>query len=145
MSTQTQTQEINALELLCKFVDSRPGLDFNDYGDVTIYRREMNEITKDMHDFYDLLNLARWKVENLSDKIAEYLKNTDGRLSLEGNKLQYITGQYYPTEYRPAASRVLVNIIWSEFMKDERLKTGQDIRKEVRKYISRRTAKNYFN
>jgi hypothetical protein len=145
MNTQTTTNEINALELLCKFVSQRPGLDFNDYGDVRIYRNEMREITRDMHDFYDLLNLARWKVENLSDKIAEYLKNTDGRLSLEGEKLQYITGQYYPTEYRPAASRVLVNIIWREFMKDEKLKTGHDIRKEVRKYISRRTAKNYFN
>lgn len=141
----TTTQEINALELLCKFVNQRPGLDFNDYGDVTIYRREMNEITKDMHDFYDLLNLARWKVENLNQKIADYLKSTDGRLSLVGEKLQYITGQYYPTEYRPAASRVLVNIIWREFMKDERLKTGHDIRKEVRKYVSRRTAKYYFN
>ena len=145
MNTQTTTNEINALELLCKFVNQRPGLDFNDYGDRRIYMNEMREITKDMHDFYDLLNLARWKVENLSDKIAEYLKNTDGRLSLEGEKLQYITGQYYPTEYRPAASRVLVSIIWREFMKNEKLETGHDIRKEVRKYISRRTAKNYFN
>lgn len=145
MNTKTTTNEINALELLCKFVNQRPGLDFNDYGDIKIYRNEMREITKDMHDFYDLLNLARWKVENLSDKIAEYLKNTDGRLSLEGEKLQYITGQYYPTEYRPAASRVLVNIIWREFMKDDKLKTGHDIRKEVCKYVSRRTAKYYFN
>ena len=145
MNTQTTTQEINALQLLCKFVNQRPGLDFNNYGDARTYRNEMREITKDMHDFYDLLNLARWKVENLEEKIKNYLEASSDRLTLNGNKLQYITGQYFPTEYRPAASRVLRSIIWNEFMKNEKLETAPDISKDIRKYLCRTTAKNYFN
>jgi len=155
MNTTTTTpqtiNEVNFIDLLCKFVNSRPCLDFNDYGDIKIYRAESREITKDRADFYELLNLARWQVENLNDKIEQHLTSSSDRLTFENNKLQYITGQYYPTEYRPAANRVIKSIIWREFMNAKtpentnKYETGHDIRKAIKKHLSRRVSRLYFN
>lgn len=152
MNTQTTTPtQIDFIALLCKFVDSRPCLDFNDYGDIKIYRAESREITKDRSDFYELLNLARWQVDNLSEKIEQHLTTSNDRLTFENNKLQYITGQYYPTEYRPAANRVIKSIIWREYMNAKNVdntnkyETGHDIRKAINKHLSRRVSRLYFN
>lgn len=153
MNTQTTTTapQIDIINLLCKFVDSRPCLDFNDYGDIKIYRAESREITNDRRDFYELLNVARWRVDNLSEKIEDFLKKSNDRLTLEGNKLQYITGQYFPTEYRPAACRVIKSILWREFMNAKnpdgtnKHETGHDIRKAIKKLLSRRVSRLYFN
>lgn len=178
MTTQAPT-----LALLQKFVDSRPGLNFADYGDVRAYRNESAEITRDRSDFYELLRLALntlegfspnkqrnllglepinnpyfdepWttpdlREQRLDEKIKNYLTTTSGRLTLENNKLQYITGQYFPTEYRPAACRVLVSIIWNAFSKiltDSKGDnvTGHDIRQAIKKHTSRRVGRLYFN
>lgn len=154
MNTTTTTPapaQIDFINLLCKFVDSRPCLDFSDYGDVKIYRAESREITKDRADFYELLNLARWQVDNLNEKIQQHLITSSDRLTFENNKLQYITGQYYPTEYRPAANRVIKSIIWREYMNAKNLdntnkyETGHDIRKAIKKHLSRRVSRLYFN
>ena len=53
MTTPTTT----TLDLLQKFVDQRPGLNFADYGDVRAYRNEAAEITRDRADFYELRRL----------------------------------------------------------------------------------------
>jgi hypothetical protein len=146
MNTQIQPQ---ALDLLCTFVDKRPGLNVADYGgDFRLYRRESAEITRDRSDFYELLRLAHSLLSHaeLEAKVTEYLTTTNGRLTFENGKLKYVTGQYFPTEYRPASSRVLVSIIWREFMKDQTLQTGHDIRRAVRSRLkSRRVARLYFS
>lgn len=148
MNTNTPT-----LALLQKFVDQRPGLNFADYGDRRIYRNESAEITRDRLDFYELLRVALNSLEygpdreqRLDEKIKNYLTTTSGRLTLENGRLQYITGQYFPTEYRPAACRLLVSIIWAEFQKNQALQTGHDIRKAIRSRLySRRVARLYFS
>jgi hypothetical protein len=136
------------LALLQKFVDQRPGLEFADYGDVRAYRNESAEITRDRSDFYELLRVASSLLSpaELEEKTAQHLRTSSGRLTLEGDRLQYITGQYFPTEYRPAACRVLVSIIWGEYQKDQTLETGHDIRRAIRRRLnSRRVARLYFN
>lgn len=140
------------IDKLVKFVNQRPGLDFCNYGDVSAYRSESREITKDRQDFFELFALASRRVENLEQKLTEYLTNTSGRLLInkDGN-LEYCTGQYFPTEYRPAANRVLRDLIWNSY-RDELTETGEpvyntghEIRKAIRRNVSRRVAKNYFN
>jgi hypothetical protein len=139
------------IQVLTKFANQRPGLDFHDYGDVKSYRQESREITKDLHDFTELLRYARLRVNNLDEKIESYLKSTSGRLMIdEYDRLEYITGQYFPTEYRPAAARVLADIIWADY-RDEKTAdgvpiyaTGHDIRKALRQWFGRRVMKNYF-
>ncbi len=145
MNTQTTTP---TLALLQKFVESRPGLNFADYGDVRAYRNESAEITRDRSDFYELLRLAHSLThpDNLEYLVKKQLTASSGRLTLDNGRLEYITGQYFPTEYRPAACRVLVSVIWFLMQLDNTLKTGHDIRKAIRSRLySRRVARLYFN
>jgi hypothetical protein len=148
MNTTTQTPEtINAAALLYSFAHRRPGLDPRDYGGGRdgwlSYRRESAEISRDLNDFRELYALA-WDIlgDKLPELIATYLANNSGRLTLKGNALEYIAGQYFPTEYRPAASRCLVSLIWRKFA--EQYETGDQIRKAIRRRVSRRVANNYF-
>lgn len=145
MNTQATTP---TLDLLQKFVDQRPGLNFADYGDVRVYRNESAEITRDRSDFYELLRVALSLLSHaeLEAKLTQRLTTSSDRLTLENNRLQYITGQYFPTEYRPAACRLLVSAIWGEFQKNETLQTGHDIRRAIRNRLkSRRVARLYFS
>lgn len=144
-------KEISTIEKLCKFVDQRAGLEYANYGDAKSYRAESREITKDRQDFYELLGWASSRIENLNDKLTDYLQKSSGRLTLnkEGS-LEYCTGQYFPTEYRPAACNVLKNLIWND-LRDEMengkpvYEDGHAIRKAARRRLSRRVVKNYFN
>jgi hypothetical protein len=143
---------LNTINTLRNFVHQKPGLEYCNYGDVKTYRREMYEITKDLHDFRELLSYAIQRVNNLDDKIKAYLERSSGRLTInKDGQLQYITGQYFPTEYRPAAARVLADIIWADYRDEKRddgtnvYDTGHDIRKALSKWLSRRIMKYYFN
>lgn len=141
------------IEKLTKFVNQRPGLDFCNYGDVSAYRRESAEITRDRADFFELLSFAFRRVENLENVLTDYLQKNSGRLSLndKGN-IDYCTGQYFCTEYRPAANRVLSNLIWASYRDEIEYNSpnnvyldGNAIRKAIKRNVSRRIAKNYFN
>ena len=136
--------EMPTLAMLQKFANQRPQLDFHNYGDLKSYRQEVREITKDLHDFRELLNFAVNRVKDLESKLKEYLVKNSGRLTLnEKGNLEYITGQYFPTEYRPAASQILVSLIWDYFRNI--YTTGDEIRKAIkRQNLSRRVIKNYF-
>jgi len=145
-------QNQTTIEKLVKFVNQRPGLDFCNYGDVSAYRSESREITKDRQDFFELFALASRRVDNLEQKLTEYLTNTSGRLLInkDGN-LEYCAGQYFPTEYRPAVNQVLKTLIWNSY-RDEKdgegndvYQDGHEIRKAIRRNLSRRVNKNYFS
>jgi hypothetical protein len=147
MTTITTTTE-----KLVKFVNQRPGLDFSNYGDISAYRSESREITKDRQDFFELFALAARRVDNLEQQLTDYLSKTSGRLLLnKEGQLEYCTGQYFPTEYRPAANQVLRSIIWNSY-RDEKDSEGKEvysdghqIRKAIRRNLSRRVSNNYFN
>jgi hypothetical protein len=144
---------ISTLQKLIEFVNKRPGLNFADYGDIKIYRRESAEITRDRNDFFELLGMAQMRIDNFEEKLTKKLKNNTGdRLFLDENgKLIYHVGQYFPTEYRPAANRILVNLIWNEYREEKNdkgesvYKDGHEIRKAIKRNFSRRVNSNYFN
>ena len=139
------TIEAKTSDILTKFVSQRPGLDFHNYGDVKAWRSESREITRDMHDYHELLRVCRLYVRNLDEKLYESLKASSGRLRIdEKGRLEYCVGQYFPTEYRPAASRALVNILWSEFRYNHPNDTGTELRGRFKRILSRRVYKNYF-
>jgi len=144
------SKNLTAVEKLVKFVNQRPNLEFCNYGDIKSYRQESREITKDRSDFYELLQLAYRRTNDLNKEISEYLAKSSGRLTIdEKGNLQYITGQYFPTEYRPAACRVLINIIWDNYRNEKHAngesvyKDGNEIRKAIKRNLSRRTANIY--
>jgi hypothetical protein len=140
------------IQLLRDFAHQRPNLNFADYGDVKAYRSESREIIKDLHDFNELFSLAFTRIDNLNEQLTDYLTKSSGRLTLENGKLQYCTGQYFPTEYRAAANRVLADLIFADYREETNSNdpnkvyaTGHEIRKAISRKVSRRVMKNYFN
>lgn len=144
---------MTTIEKLTKFVNQRPGLDFANYGDVRAYRSEMAEITRDRSDYFELLSLAFSRIDDLNEQLTKFLKNTSGRLSLnDKDEIQYCTWQYFPTEYRPAANRVLRDLIWASYRDEIETNSpnnvyqdGNEIRKAIKRRVSRRIARLYFN
>jgi hypothetical protein len=142
---------MTTVEKLTKFVNQRPGLDFCNYGDISSYRKESAEITRDRNDYFELLSFAFSRVDNLEAKLLAYLQSNSGRLSINGKgNLEYITGQYFPTEYRPAVNRILSTLIWNDYSNEIEngrpvYKDGHEIRKAIKRRVSRRIARYYFN
>lgn len=150
MKTQTKFQEtagVNPItDQLINFVNQRPGLEFANYGDYKIFRKESREITNDLKDFHELLGLAFRFIgpDKLEYHLNDYLNHTGGRILLKEGKLIYHTGQYFPTEYRPAACRVIANIIWYIVRATDETATGNEIRAFLKRKVSRRVYNNYY-
>ena len=147
MSTETKKTTI---ELIIQFANQKPGLDFNDYGDRKYYDKERLEIRRDLHDFKYLLEFALNRIENLDGKLTEYLTKSSGRLTLKNGKLEYCTGQYFPTEYRPAVNQVLKSLIWEDLREEKDsagnhlYNTGDALRAYFKRNLSRKCFKNYI-
>jgi len=96
------------------FIRQRPGLEFGNYGDLSAYRAEVRSIGKDLQHARAMLRYVEWHDSITADMILDAAKS--GRLSIvvDGNKVRvdYCTGQYWPTEYRPAVCRLLSSVIW---------------------------------
>jgi hypothetical protein len=153
-----QTKKMKTVEKLLRFAYQRPGLNprdyISDYRDIQgrrAYFRESREITNDLQDFKTLFSFATQRIENLEEKLITYLSKNSGRLTLENGNLQYITGQYFPTEYRPAASRVIASLLWDDYREEKNqdgtqvYADGIAIRKAICRNFNRRICKYYFN
>ena len=96
------------------FIRQRPGLEFGNYDDVSSYRSNVRSIGKDLQHARALLRYVEWHDSITADMILNAARS--GRLSIvvDGNKVRvdYCTGQYWPTEYRPAVCRLLSSVIW---------------------------------
>jgi hypothetical protein len=114
---------LKAFETLEKFINARPNLDPANYGchpEQLAYssqsqrieaRRSMHSelasIQKDGTRARKALKEARTYSPNAAVLAEAFGQAFSGRLSWDGSKLDYCTGQYFPTEYRAAAATVL--------------------------------------
>lgn len=135
------TAAADVLPLLYKFIRQRPGLEFANYGDVRAYRAELRGITADLHAAARLLRYA--ELFGVREYVARELSG-GGRLQYDPKRraLDYCVGQYWPTEYRAAAARVLASAIWAYWRN-----CGYDadgIRKQARREFGRGIASRFF-
>lgn len=98
------------------WINQRPGLEFGNYGDVSAYRSESRRITRQLHDARELLRAVELSGVT-ADMLRAAFRAYSGRLTLVENadgsaRLDYCTGQYWPTEYRAAACAVLASALW---------------------------------
>jgi len=108
------------LTALDAFVNQRSGMDFRNYGDVKSYRAEQRGITRDLHDYRELRAAVVWR-EGITAEMLLYASRSafSGRLTLDTRsddgawRVDYCTGQYFPTEYRKAACAVLASALWA--------------------------------
>ena len=156
MKTAADLTKVEILALLDSFANQRPGIEPGNYHDYRSYRAEAAEVTRDLADFRKLFGGVWWRDEITADTLREEL-NASRRLSLdEAGRLSYCTGQYFPTEYRKAACRVLASLLWSvgrdgaaypwaQPTPEGRKITGDSIRAWARREFGRRIASRYFN
>lgn len=129
METQATKIEINAEQVwdaLLQFINQRSGIDWRDYYSTwsdtdgrRAFQSEYREILKEGRDARNLLHLARCTVstEILTEKIE---RDQGSRLSYnhEKQRFEYVTGQYFPTEYRAAACRLLASLLTTALTPD---------------------------
>ena len=135
------------LSSLSKFIRQRPGLEFGNYGDIAAYRSEMRSITKDKHEAEALLSAVSWRESITAENLKEAFSAFSGRLSWDGRRLDYCTGQYWPTEYRKAVCAVLSLVLWNYFRdvtcRDEAHR-GEAIRTQARRELGATIARRWF-
>ena len=135
------------------FIRQRPGLEFGNYcsgwQDKTgrnAYFAEMRNITKQLSDAKVLL-MAVESDEGISGAdLQAAFSAYSGRLSWDGERLKYVTGQYWPTEYRAASCAVLARALWEH----ERSRSvgdvdGEEMRRHFRERFGRGLSMRWFN
>jgi hypothetical protein len=146
------------IETLHDWITQRPGLEpanymrgWNDTAGRSAYRSDARSITKDLHDARYLLDYIAIRDSISAERILEAAKHSfSGRLSItpdgDGFKVDYCTGQYWPTEYRRAAAAVLSSAIWG-WLREGLQKTddADTIRKAARREFPANIARRWFN
>lgn len=107
------------LALLDAWTRQRSGLEYGNYGDWQAYRAEQRSVTRDLHHYRALRSAVAWR-EFTPAQWADAFRAYSGRLTLTHDadgmprRLDYCTGQYFPTEYRRAACAVLASLLWRD-------------------------------
>ena len=130
------------LAALYAWIVQRPRLEYGNYGDAAAYRSELRRIARQKNDALAMLSYVGASHVTGEQMAAAF----SGRLSWDGQKLNYCTGQYWPTEYRAAACAVLAAAIWSywrEGLTGE--KQGDRLRTCARREFGRGIAARWFN
>jgi hypothetical protein len=143
MTTATN-EKARIMAALDAWIRQRPGLDFGNYGDARSYNAELRSIGRDLAEARTLLRAVETSGMP-ADCLREGFRAFSGRLSWDGAKLTYCTGQYWPTEYRRAACAVLASALWMYHRPDV---TGDDqggqLRRKFRRMFGRGLASRWF-
>ena len=145
------------IETLHDWINQRPGLEpanymrgWNDTAGRSAYRSDARSITKDLHDARYLLDYIAIRDSISAERILDAARHSfSGRLSItpdgDGFKVDYCTGQYWPTEYRRATAAVLKGAIW-DWLREGLQKTddGETIRKAARRELPASIARRWF-
>lgn len=135
--------------LLYSWISQRPGLDYGNYGDPVAYRAEIRSIGKDLQHARQLLRAVELSGITGEELAEAFPRAFSGRLSLQYRagkvmqwinvsdlpagypfaddsqfRLDYCTGQYWPTEYRRAACAVLSGALWA-YKRDHCMPKGE--------------------
>lgn len=166
-------ERAQCIAALWAWIKQRPGLEPGNYishgadhAGRQAYASEIRSITKDLHQARTLLRAVEIAPSSITmDRLREaFSRAFSGRLTWtyseldKGGRLEYCTGQYWPTEYRRAVCAVLASALWDarrECMPaptvvdgDERYqgKTAGDwIRSSFRREFGRGLASRWFS
>ena len=140
------------LDTLRAFAAKHPCLDFADYGNAQTYRQESRAITRDLHNARELIRAVELSSITAEQIIRASSSAFSGRLTIgeteSGYKLDYCTGQYFPTEYRKAVCAVLSAALWDYYRTDIPKDTdhaGDYLRAIFRRNFSRAVYRGYFH
>lgn len=161
MHTNTETNERELmLASLRAFVRRRPGFEPANYGDAASYRADVRRAGRDLREAEELLRAVTLRSScTLGPKQA-------GRLTWDAGEKRwdYVTGQYFPTEYRAAACQLLASALWAWYAESlpekththnqetgeiterfDGLRAGEWIRRAARRDLGPRLARRWFS
>ena len=141
----------NILHALAAFAATRPGLNPRDYArdwrdteGRKAYAADVRSITKDLHHARALLTAVRLSGITEAQLVTAF-RAFGGRLSWDGQRLDYCVNSYYPTEYRRAVCAVLASALWDYFREDCNCGTRDKIRLAARRALPRAIVSRWFN
>ena len=132
---------------LRKWIAQRPGLEFGNYGDVSAYRSELRSITRDLQHARAMVNYVAWHDSITAEMILHAAGSGRLTLTADGDKVRidYVTGQYWPTEYRRAVCSLMATVIWHWLRSNLGDGcTGDDIRKAAHRELGASIARRWF-
>ena len=134
---------------LHKWIAQRPGLEFGNYGDVSSYRAEMRSIGCDLQHARTMVNYVA-RHDSITAEMILSAADNGGRLTLtvDGDRvtINYVTGQYWPTEYRRAVCALMSSVIWAWLRSNLGDGcTGDDIRRAARRELGQSIARRWFS
>ena len=134
------------IDALHQWINQRPGLEFGNYGDVSAYRSELRSITRDLQHARAMVNYVAWHDSITAEMILHAAGSGRLTLTADGDKVRidYVTGQYWPTEYRRAVCHLMSSVIWAWLRENCDYKTGDDIRKAARRELGAGVARRWF-
>jgi len=142
------------LTALQRWISQRPGLDFGNYGDLANYLREMRSIQKDLSHARQLLRAVELS-SITGDELLAAFSAYSGRMKWENGKLDYCTGQYWPTEYRRVVCAIAARALWDHKRKHcmpepengafTGLSAGEWLRRSFRREYGRGIAARWFD
>ncbi len=142
----------SVINALYTFVHKRPQLEFGNYGDVSAYRSESRAITKDLHHARRLLRVLEIYNQITGEDIIRASEHAfSGRLSINVTddglvKIDYCTGQYFPTEYRKAVAAICASALWTFYRDQCGYATVDRIRQAAKRdFNSTSIVRNYFS
>lgn len=148
MHTLTEKERITGA--MRAFIRQRPGLDPREYGDRHGFRQESRRITQDLRQAETLLEQVELSGMT-ADELREGFRAYSGRLSWDGGRLDYCTGQFFPTEFRAAVCAVCAAALWN-YHRDDYTTTakagesaGDALRRNFRRRFGRTIAERWFN
>ena len=129
------------IEALRQFVRQRPRLAELGYGgDVTAYRHDSREVTRDRDDALLMLGAVDGRASR--EALLSMLSGA-GRLTLKGDRLEYCASQSYAHEYRAAVCQLCSRLLWDHW-RQAGCETATDIRKRASNYFGRGLANRWF-
>lgn len=140
------------LAALRAFINQRSGIEYANYntGDWKASReaflgdyRPILRHGKHARTLLRYVELASISAQELIEASRAYSGRLQFQANGEGVRIEYTTGQYFPTEYRNAACAVLASAIWHHWQPD--CQTGDEIRSRARREFGRAIASTWFN
>lgn len=104
------------IHLIHQHIAQRSGLDWRDYGSRESARADYSDILRQGRDARAMLRAV--ELSSITAEAIKYQLECGGHLSLVGDRLEYVTGQYFPTEYRAAACRLLASLLIDHYGRD---------------------------
>lgn len=141
-------QEI--LDTMTDFINQRPGLEFDNYGDRFIYQSDYRtHCAKPKKDFIKLAESIAWRDGITADDLRQAFRRAfGGRLSmLDDGTLDYTPGQCGALEYRHAACSVLSSVLWDYWRTDapKGITPREHITRTAKREFGRGIASRYFD